>query len=1029
MATEKQTFTYNGQTYLVEDLEKAHQQQINYYKNFLTDKYAFDQGAWDAFETNLDGVLTKIRNNDPDWSNFAEQGYQIKFYDGRYHHKEKNWLTQDVGKEALNKYFKGLATILKPYTPEEDPKKTWDETKYGFGQFLQTEGVNEDALWTQYDKQTPDNAYSLRSTTERFDLFKNQLSNYYNYLSKNNIDWNADDNVQNDSFLEDLRILTTKTDWTSSEVAATLSKYGADNYVKGFTHTTWSPDVTEDAQRGIISQRQQEEALAQAQEREKAANEAKQKQWEDYVNGLLATYNTYNSSQANMANFTRRADITPTTEEEQLVANRGNWANEWATLYQRNPFDQSLYDHRLYLLMKYLPNEFQNYTDEQGIKWYYYKPLISRDNNAFIKFDPVRGIVQREFSLALPHERERVKKQWEIEQGHRSAAEAYYKTGGILKMYDGGDFIYTDEYLQGLMDQAEEHYRNKVQQYQKSPEYKNEQAQRVVTTADNQVSGLWESKNQLKFTTADRLILGSLAGNLVSMFGTPTFGAIIGGLSSVAEFGAGIAQDGLDWGDVGTLGTNLGLDILGLVPIFGDTVGTGSKIVKTLANYAPKVMAGIAGIQGLSNADQIIESWKKTLSNDALTNLTVQDYQNILQSINLLVGGVRWARNANKHNQIEYESKINDAAVVTVKDKRGRVKNILVDGDIATNVKAHRNNPTQVKEDLSVLDALKPAFDARDLEIVVEEGNLQLPIGKDDNGNYKRRSIRTSGNAVVRDAYDFAQQGIFKRLFVSANDANYYDYRKSYTVEEGNQYRDLRRPLDEQIAVLRSDLAKRNKAINLADAEFKKATRAAEKARTKYTSQQYQEQIDLLQSTYFNKLTDLQNSIQTTRQELEAATNAVQTIQNNLSNTKNNNARNNLNQNLIKAKNKKSQLSSDLQTQEQELQLLSRQYNAKLKTLTSLTSQKEKAVDYEKLDKEAQAKSDLLSQAKSKPQSYDDLRRMVEELQQNHSKIGDKTVSWDFDELLRQAGIKDRFRVGGKIDINKINNYLKYAKG
>lgn len=1029
MATKKQTFTYNGQTYLVEDLEKAHQQQINYYKKFLTDKYGFDQGALDTFENNLDNVLKKIRTNDDTWSNFEEQAYPIKFYDGRYHYNEKNWLRQDVGKASLNKYFKGLATILKPYTPEEDPKKTWDDNKYGFGKFLESEGISEGDLWTQYDRKTKDNEDTLRSTTERFDLFKNQLSKYYNYLNNNNIDWNADDDVQNDSFLKDLKALITQTNWTPAQVAQTLSKYGADNYVKGFTHTTWSPDVTEDAQRDIIAQRQQKEALTQAQEKEKVAIAAKEKQWENYVDGLLATYRTYSNSQTNMANFNQRADITPTTEEESLVANRGHWANEWATLYQRNPFDQNLYDHRLYLLMKYLPNEFQNYTDIHGTKWYYYKPLISRDNNAFVKFDPVRGIVQREFSLALPHERERVKKQWEIDQGHRSAAEAYYKTGGVLKMQDGGDFVYTDEYLQGLMDQAEEHYRNKAQQYKKSPEYKNEQAQRVVTTADNQISGLLEPKEQPKFTTADRLILGSLAGNLLSMLGTPTFGAITGGISSALEFAAGIKQDGLDWGDVGNFGVNLGLDVLGLVPIFGDTIGTGSKIVKTLANYAPKAMAAVAGIQGLTNADQITESWKKTLSNDALTNLTVQDYQNILQSINLLVGGVRWTRNANKHNQIEYESKINDAAVVTVKDKYGKVKNILVDGDIATNVKAHRNNPTQVKEDLSVLDDLKQAFDSRDLEIVVEEGNLQFPIGKDSNGHYKRRSIRTSGNAVVRDAYDFAQQGIFKRLFESANDANYHDYRKAYTVEEGNQYRNLRKPLDEQIAVLRSDLANRQRAINLADSEFKKATRAAEKARTKYTSQQYQEKIDILQSTYFNKLTDLQNSIKTTRQQLDEATSAVHSIQNNISTTKNNKVRNNLNQNLIKAKKRMEQLSSNLQTQERDLQLLSKQYNAKVKTLNNLTSQKDKATDYEQLDRKAQAKSDLLSQAKSTPQSYDDLRRMVEELQQKHSKIGDKTVSWNFDELLKQAGIKERFRVGGKIDVNKINNYLKYAKG
>jgi hypothetical protein len=46
--------------------------------------------------------------------------------------------------------------------------------------------------------------------------------------------------------------------------------------------------------------------------------------------------------------------------------------------------------------------------------------------------------------------------------------------------------------------------------------------------------------------------------------------------------------------DIKNLGINLGFDLLGAIPVFGDIAGTGSKIIKNLAKWTPRIMATLA---------------------------------------------------------------------------------------------------------------------------------------------------------------------------------------------------------------------------------------------------------------------------------------------------------------------------------------------------------------------------------------------------------------------------------------------------
>jgi hypothetical protein len=125
------------------------------------------------------------------------------------------------------------------------------------------------------------------------------------------------------------------------------------------------------------------------------------------------------------------------------------------------------------------------------------------------------------------------------------------------------------------------------------------------------------------------------------MFLDPVSGAAVGASSSLVNFGADVADDGFQMKDVGNLLVNLGFDAVGLIPVVGDAIGTGSKIVKQCVKLAPKVLTGLAAYQGVANFGGMTESWKKLMSGDKEQKLTVQDWRNIAQSIGLLTGTVR----------------------------------------------------------------------------------------------------------------------------------------------------------------------------------------------------------------------------------------------------------------------------------------------------------------------------------------------------------------------------------------------------
>ena len=202
----------------------------------------------------------------------------------------------------------------------------------------------------------------------------------------------------------------------------------------------------------------------------------------------------------------------------------------------------------------------------------------------------------------------------------------------------------------------------------------------------NPDNGVWK--------TEDYVRAGSILTDIVSI----ALPAIPGAVANVGSTAASALADWLDDSVTGTemiknIGMNLGMDVLGLIPVVGDAAGTGGKLLKSVKKIAPKLMYGLTawGILGtLKNGSNIMESLQKVTSDE---KLTVGDWQNIAQAITAIAGinsGVK--AGAAKH-MAKKKAKVDDAIGLGVRkvdadgNHIGEKQDIILQGKHATEIK------------------------------------------------------------------------------------------------------------------------------------------------------------------------------------------------------------------------------------------------------------------------------------------------------------------------------------------------------
>ena len=286
-----------------------------------------------------------------------------------------------------------------------------------------------------------------------------------------------------------------------------------------------------------------------------------------------------------------------------------------------------------------------------------------------------------------------------------------YKNGGIV-LAEGGTTLTqkNDILLKELLDT-----------------YK---VQESNTKKENKPEYINSDKPHTEFSNTDYIRIGALAGDVASLIVSMT------GLGSVASAGLGVAStaanqtadmmEGMSFLEsLANNGGSYALDALSLIP-FAKAAKV-PKMIKTLSKYTPKMIGLLSTAQGVANYDQYINSWNKVGKGESLS---VNDWRNILNSLQIVAGGTAAVHRASKAKS-NVES-VKSADEVWLKTDQGyrRVNNDLV-------------------------SKLREAPDLKTQNELLKEAGIKLTESTDWKGKgLGKNKIKT------QDLYDFNKQAV-----------------------------------------------------------------------------------------------------------------------------------------------------------------------------------------------------------------------------------------------------------------------------
>lgn len=760
MAQEQRTFKWGDQEYLLDDLLKAHALQENNYYDFARNKGKYNNEALKRLKSAITNRINLVKNGvvfDADGTSASDQVDNISIKTKNRIFRKDEYVDQD-NTEWAKHYLNKLVATLNPFKKTKDTSKDWDINKHGLTAYLTGQGLNAQDIFEKLDLQDEENPENPRSFEQRHGKLREYLNNYKTWLQGKGFDFTKNDNEWDDDFMSTLDGLINNSDWNDiTSLSAALRKLGSDNaYTTAFTSDRWDLSKTNDELK---------------EERKKASEEKKKKEEQDNWNKFATdSYNDFMGLEDNnlggTSYFTTTGDglFTMSDSEYEKWLNTHTedsdaYRKKLQDSYYENPFD-------LKIAAEYLPlvDRFKG-LKEVNIdgKTYKYDPgTIDRSKNRFVAFDPESGEIRHAFLWDIEEEGKALQRKWRIDNGYEDASAKYHmrKNGGLLYMQTGGGF----NLAQAVNRDLEERNRKRAEETGNTEEVQKAR-DRVVSNGKNRLRSEKDSIAQpdAGFTGAEKARLATIAADISSIFLDPVTGTAVGLGSSLVNFGADIADDGFQWSDVKNLGINVGFDLLGAIPLFGDALGTGTKITRQLLKWAPRAMAGLAAFQGVKNFDGMMESWGKLTSGDKDQKMTVQDWRNISQSIGLLTGGVRATRNKVAQSKMKNQARLDGVVGVNVRNKQtGQIEQILLDGDAAKAVSGGKTK-AQIEAELSKFEQFKDKFGENGtLEVNVKNnGEFQFnPLHRHVNpdntkGDLEWQGFRKEGKGDVTDVYDF----------------------------------------------------------------------------------------------------------------------------------------------------------------------------------------------------------------------------------------------------------------------------------
>lgn len=184
--------------------------------------------------------------------------------------------------------------------------------------------------------------------------------------------------------------------------------------------------------------------------------------------------------------------------------------------------------------------------------------------------------------------------------------------------------------------------------------------------------------NTSGFSNVDYIRLGSIAADVAALIDPePISATVLGVGSDVANLYSDL-KEGYGVGEsIMNFGANAGLSLLGAIPIIGDAAGSGSKIIKGLMKFAPKintVIKGAATTGLIANTPEIIKSLSKIGKDGVENEMNVQDWRNIATALQFILGTTKAIKTKKAQQRVQAAGKTNNVDVRVRDTQTGNTK-------------------------------------------------------------------------------------------------------------------------------------------------------------------------------------------------------------------------------------------------------------------------------------------------------------------------------------------------------------------
>lgn len=682
------TFKIGDKTYLYDDFANFY----NTYKQSYYD-YARERGGLSKEQVDmLDAEIAKALDLAKKGKNFDATGD----FEGNY---VKNvTVTKDklFGEdEEIQQGIAGRNSLLTNFigkfgqygTAYTEDKSNQDFNNYTLGAYLKGKGQNAEQMFSDYDQAPNEDAIDGREFNERGQLSYNILKGYRDFLKPINFDFTGDKNPYNDDYMDVLNkaIEMFEKDGTYTfdkdkfdvrKLTQYLNYLGANlegdyDYTRALTSDRYKyPTEEEIAKMDADKKAAEEEAKRKAEESaaEKIANEEnfRTTQLTNWVDLYGRDKNYYGRTfDFNTVTYDTNGSFVNANNSVKKISheNMASAYNDLITALNNNNIDSyNNHVNKDWILPYALENNNNNQFTDLGNDQYLINKTFSKNNNGWgliynkktndVYWDYLGNKKYKNYTNIIEQlERyfnEYIKSHYtnDPNANNNLIYNQYYnpdlfpthypsvfnkKGGTLIKKYQFGDEVMPISFnnVNGITEKTKERAE------------KNNISVEEQVELDRKFKPIEKNQNELEFNGNDIAQLITIGVNLGSMFMGPLTGALVGAGATIGDFINDVNRDGFQWRDAKNAITGLGMDAIGMIPVVGDAFGTMGKVTRSLVQYVPKIIGYIGTAGSLANTPEVINSLKK-VGNE---KLTVQDWKNIADAVNLIVTGARGTKN------------------------------------------------------------------------------------------------------------------------------------------------------------------------------------------------------------------------------------------------------------------------------------------------------------------------------------------------------------------------------------------------